>query len=344
MTRPAVVQSLAVAALALLLGVPPLPAATYEVGAVPGPPESLGPEVEVPGLLAPVRVRRDAHDVPHIFARNDRDALFALGRAHARDRFFQMDLLRRTFSGTLAELVGPAALESDVQLRTLGLRRAAATSLPAASEATRAWLNAYARGVNSWLRDPASPLPPEYGALELSRAGIPAWTPVDSLVIAKGLAFGLSFDLGDIDLTVALDAFQEAGEDGGFDGAALFSQDLYRSAPFDPAVSIPASCRVPCRPPPVSARRPGAPARSPTCRRAPWTSPGATASGPPRCPCCAAPSSTARAPVAATGGWRAATSRRPAARCSPTIPTSRSTRRRSSTRPSCGSRAASGRR
>jgi penicillin G amidase len=260
MTRPVAVQSLAAAVLALLLGAPLLPAATYEIGTVPGPPESLGPEVEVPGLLAPVRVRRDAHDVPHIFARNDRDALFALGRAHARDRFFQMDLLRRTFSGTLAELVGPAALESDVQLRTLGLRRAAAASLPAVSEATRAWLNAYTRGVNSWLRDPANPLPPEYGALELSRAGIPAWTPVDSLVIAKGLAFGLSFDLGDIDLTVALDAFQEAGEDGGFDGAALFSQDLYRSAPFDPAVSIPgflpgaASAAAGDRPAP---RRPG---------------------------------------------------------------------------------------
>lgn len=223
--------------LALLLSAP-LTAATWEVGAVPVE-EGLGPAVEVPGLLAPVRVRRDVHDVPHIFARNDRDALFALGRAHARDRFFQMDLLRRTFSGTLAELVGDDGLDSDVQLRTLGLRRAAAASLPALSAATRAWLNAYARGVNSWLRDPANPLPPEYTVLELTRAGIPDWTPVDSLVIAKGLAFSLSFDLGDIDLTMALSAFQEAGEEGGFNGVALFSQDIYRSAPFDPAVSIP---------------------------------------------------------------------------------------------------------
>jgi penicillin amidase len=239
MRRSATVLSLVLAALALLLGSPPLPAATFEIGAVP-PEESLGPAVEVPGILAPVRVRRDVHDVPHIFARNDRDALFALGRAHARDRFFQMDLLRRTFSGTLAELVGDAALDSDVQLRTLGLRRAAVASLPALSNATRAWLNAYARGVNSWLRDPANPLPPEYTALELTRAGIPAWTPVDSLVIAKGLAFGLSFDLGDIDLTMALGAFQSAGEEAAaFDGTALFSQDIYRSAPFDPAVSIP---------------------------------------------------------------------------------------------------------
>ncbi len=246
MPRPA--QSLVVAALACLLlpSAPALHAAdaadSRSEPAVPrllAPLDRFGEEVEVPGLLAPVRIRRDAHDVPHIFARNDRDALFALGRAHARDRFFQMDLLRRTFSGTLAELVGAAGLESDVQLRTLGLRRAAAASLPAVSEASRAWLNAYARGVNSWLRDGANPLPPEYAALELSRAGIPAWTPVDSLVIAKGLAFSLSFDLGDLDLTAALAAFQDAGQDQGYDGVALFSQDIYRSAPFDPAVSIP---------------------------------------------------------------------------------------------------------
>jgi penicillin amidase len=202
-------------------------------------PDSIGSAVQLPGLLAPVQIRRDLHDVPHIFARNDRDALFALGRAHARDRFFQMDVLRHQFSGTLAELAGQAGLASDVQLRTLGLRRAAEASLPALSRDTQVWLEAYARGVNSYIFDPANPLPPEYGALELTRSSIHPWTPVDSVVIAKGLAFGLSFDLGDIDLTLAASAYALAGTAGGFNGGALFSQDVFRAAPFDPTVSIP---------------------------------------------------------------------------------------------------------
>ena len=210
----------------------PLPASA-------APPSGINEEIEVPGLLRSVRVRRDAHDIPHIFALNDRDAMFVLGWSHARDRFFQMDLLRRTFSGTLAELVGEAALEQDVQLRTLGLRRAAEASFDAASAANLAWLTAYARGVNSFIFDPAHPLPPEYEALELTRASLEPWTPVDSLVIAKGLAFNLSFDLGDLDLTLALGTFQEVGERSDFDGEALFFQDIYRSAPFDPTVSIP---------------------------------------------------------------------------------------------------------
>ncbi|MFP3940919.1 MAG: penicillin acylase family protein [Thermoanaerobaculia bacterium] len=191
----------------------------------------------LPGLLHSVRVRTDALGVPHVFAVTDRDALFALGYLHARDRLFQMDLLRRRFDGTLAELLGGGALASDVQFRTLGLRRAAEASLPALSVVTRVWLQSYARGVNRFLAE--NPLPPEYGALGLT--SVRPWRPVDSVVVGKGLAFGLSFDLSDIDRTVALRTFQAAGEEAGFDGTALFSQDLYRSAPFDPTVSIPAA-------------------------------------------------------------------------------------------------------
>src|SRR3954465_10775124 len=151
---------LAALALSLLL-TPPAPAASRPQAAQ---------DLDKAGVLAPVRILQDSLDVPHIFGSTDRDVLYALGRAHARDRFFQMDVLRHTFSGTLGELVGKEGLASDVQLRTLGLRRAAEASLPVTSQETRVWLDAYARGVNSYVFDPANPLPPEYAALELTRA------------------------------------------------------------------------------------------------------------------------------------------------------------------------------
>jgi penicillin G amidase len=100
---------------------------------------------------------------------------------HARDRFFQMDQNRRIANGTLAELLGAEALASDVQLRTIGLRRAAQRSLAALSLATRSSIAAYTRGVNAWLA--ANPLPPEYSALELARAD--PWTDTDSVVVAS---------------------------------------------------------------------------------------------------------------------------------------------------------------
>ncbi|HEX5718307.1 MAG TPA: penicillin acylase family protein [Thermoanaerobaculia bacterium] len=221
-------------AVCLLLLVLPLPVLAQD---------NLGAPLQVPGLSDTVRLLRDGHDIPHIFAKNDADALFTLGWVHAQDRLFQMDLLRRTFSGSLAELVGEAALDSDSQLRTLGLRRAAEASLPALTPETRVWLEAYARGVNAWIADASHPLPLEYSPLELTRASIPAWTPVDSIVIAKGLAFSLSFDLTDIDLTIAFNTFVHAGQQGGFNGDILFREDVYRTAPFDPTVSIPGFLR-----------------------------------------------------------------------------------------------------
>src|ERR1044072_6671704 len=59
-------------------------------------------EVRLKGLGADVRVVRDAHGVPHIFAADLKDAARALGYLHAQDRFFQMDITRRVTEGRLA--------------------------------------------------------------------------------------------------------------------------------------------------------------------------------------------------------------------------------------------------
>ena len=191
------------------------------------------------GLSSDAVVFRDSNGVPHICAGTDRDMFLIEGYVHAQDRFFQMDTLRRTFSGTLAELVGAGALPSDVQLRTLGLRRAAEETLAAYTAAgltdALAALEAYAAGVNHYLAN--HPLPPEYGALELTQAE--PWTVVDSLTLGKGLAFGLSFDLVELDLTVQAGTYAAVGEVAGFDGLALLFEDTTRHAPFDPTVSIP---------------------------------------------------------------------------------------------------------
>jgi len=215
MRRPAIV--------ALVLLLVPAVAATAK-----GDPASAG-------LEGSARVVRDADGLAHVLADSRHDLFFLQGTVHAQDRLFQMDVRRRQADGTLAELLGPAALPTDVQLRTIGLHRAAARSLPALSDAAREVLQAYADGVNAWVAD--HPLPPEYGLLELT--AFRPWTPLDSVAVGKLQAFGLSFDLDDIDRTVALLAYQQAGQAAGFDGARLFSEDLWRSQPFTPASTVP---------------------------------------------------------------------------------------------------------
>ena len=190
--------------------------------------------VRLPGLHAPAFVIRDVDGIAHLRAANQHDLAFLQGWVHASDRLFQMDVTRRQASGTLAELLGPAALGSDVETRTIGLRRAAERSLPVQSPEGRVALDAYAEGVNAWLA--RNPLPAQYGALQLT--SVAPWTSVDTIVIGKAIAFSLSFDL-DIELTVVAQTYRAVGQAVGFDGDALFREDLFRSQPFSDASTVP---------------------------------------------------------------------------------------------------------
>ncbi len=192
------------------------------------------PTVALAELKAAARITRDHLGIAHINAQNDHDLLFLQGYVAAQDRLFQMDEFRRLGSGTLAELLGDAVLAQDVEMRTIGLRRAAEGSLPVQSPRVQMALQAYADGVNAFAQ--SHPLPPEYAALELTQ--FQPWTPIDSLVAAKLIALQRSFDLGDIQATVTLVTYQQAGQALGFDGTALYFEDLFRVAPFDATVTL----------------------------------------------------------------------------------------------------------
>jgi len=144
-------------------------------------------EIRLKGLRAPVEILRDAWAIPHIFAASVDDAMFALGYAHAQDRLWQMEMNRRIGAGRLAEILGPAALDTDRFLRTLGVRRSAAASLEVLSTQTRSSLTAYAAGVNAFLAsDPV--LPPEFW---LTGARPEPWDVVDSIAWTKMMAWDL---------------------------------------------------------------------------------------------------------------------------------------------------------
>ena len=188
----------------------------------------------LPGLHDAATIVRDSNGIPHILATNEHDLFFLQGWVHAEDRLFQMDVSRRLASGTLAEVLGITVLASDVQLRTIGLRRAAKRSLAVLSQSTLAALEAYSDGANAFME--SHPLPPEYGLLDLTH--VEPWSPLDSVTVAKLQAFSLSFDL-DIESTVTLEEYQAVGVAEGFDGTALYFEDLFRSAPFDSASTVP---------------------------------------------------------------------------------------------------------
>ena len=81
--------------------------------------------LQLPGLSAPVLVRRDSHGIPHIQAATMDDLLEAQGFVVAQDRLWQMDMARRFAAGELAELLGPSVVEHDKVQRVLQIRPAA---------------------------------------------------------------------------------------------------------------------------------------------------------------------------------------------------------------------------
>lgn len=142
------------------------------------------------GLRDIVTVRRDERGIPYIEAKNDDDLYFAQGYITASDRLWQMDLLRRSERGELAEVLGTAVLDQDKQHRTLGLAQEVELEIAKASPVTRNLLEAYARGVNAYIASlDARSLPPEFLILQYKPK---PWTPADSLLVGKLFAEALS--------------------------------------------------------------------------------------------------------------------------------------------------------
>jgi Protein related to penicillin acylase len=143
------------------------------------------------GLRSEVRIYWDERGVPHIEAAYPEDLFFAQGYVTAQDRLWQMDVYRRTAAGRMAEILGESSLEQDMFFRTLGLRQAAEASLALATPEARQMAEAYAAGVTAYIEHVKGTrlLPIEFRLLGYEPE---PWTAVDSLLIARLMAYYLS--------------------------------------------------------------------------------------------------------------------------------------------------------
>ncbi len=151
-------------------------------------------DLVVPGLQGEVRVVRDDHGIPQVYASSMHDLLLAQGYVHAQERFFEMDMRRHYTAGRLSEVFGETTLETDKLVRTLGWRRVAEQELALVSPDTRVALEQYADGVNAYLAEhDGTDLAVEYGLLRLTGLDYTPepWTPADSLSWLKAMAWDL---------------------------------------------------------------------------------------------------------------------------------------------------------
>lgn len=141
-------RGLRAACLLVVVAVTTPPAHAF-IGGLRGP--KVDGELALPGLSAPVRVLRDEHGIPYIFAANTPDLIRAQGFVTAQDRLFQLEGYRALFTGRLAEAIGEAGLSNDRQMRLLGLRRNAERHAKLLSPQARDFLMWFADGMNAYI-------------------------------------------------------------------------------------------------------------------------------------------------------------------------------------------------
>ena len=160
--------------------------------------------IELQGLEGEVKVLYDKLGIPHIYADNELDAYKVMGFLHAKDRFFQMDVMRRIAQGRLSELFGDLTLDMDRDFRHLGLYISAYKTLEYISNSSDfsreyQFLLAYTEGVNQFLRyiKANGIMLTEYSLLGVEPE---EWRPVDSISIGKFMAWSLSWSMEDLRL------------------------------------------------------------------------------------------------------------------------------------------------
>jgi penicillin amidase len=158
------------------------------------PAFSDGATVSLAGLQGKVEVTQRADGLWKISAAGEADAMRVQGYLVARDRMFQLDLMRHMARGELAALLGDrpmgerTALQSDILNRFLGLKAGAETLLAATSQTERQLLDAYTSGINAWIREGQRSIEHRLLGVESLRP----WQPVDSLSIYLLLMHSLS--------------------------------------------------------------------------------------------------------------------------------------------------------
>ncbi len=138
--------------------------------------------LKIAGLEKPVTVLRDRWGVAHIYAQNQHDLFFAQGFVAAQDRLFQMELWKRSGQGRLAEVLGPSALQRDINARLLSYHGDMQAEYKSYSPDTQQILESFTAGINAYIESGMAPGSPGL-PLEFQLAGFSPepWKPADCL-------------------------------------------------------------------------------------------------------------------------------------------------------------------
>lgn len=202
--------------------------------------------VTMSGLTAPVDVVRDTRGAPHIYGKTIPDVLRVQGYLMARDRFPQMEFIRRAILGRLSEVggdlgLGLIAMDQSARVAGFGREGKAIYDSIDDNDESKIAANAFVAGVNQYIAEvkaatDKTPYIPVDASLVLNllygSAAFGPWDPSDIFALGRFQSTSLSFDTDDITFTQALAGVQaKFGKVPADDRRAGAFVDLYTMLP-----------------------------------------------------------------------------------------------------------------
>ncbi|ARU59160.1 penicillin G acylase [Oleiphilus messinensis] len=143
----------------------------------------LNREISSAALQQKVDVYRDGYGIPHIFGESLEDVYFAVGYTMAEERLTQVELIRRTAKGELAEIFGPKLVDYDKWSRSRAYtQEELSTMIAGLHDNPRKAFLAMVKGLNHYIQE-AVDHPDEKRPIEFDFLGIELqpFTPEDIL-------------------------------------------------------------------------------------------------------------------------------------------------------------------
>ncbi|MFC2087370.1 penicillin acylase family protein [Bacteroidota bacterium] len=151
--------------------------------------------LKVPGLEQEVEIIKDNWGISHIYAQTEHDLFFAQGYNAARDRLFQFEIWRTRATGTLAEIIGPRAIDHDHGIRLFKFRGNIKQEMDHYHPRGQKIITAFVEGVNAYidqvLKEPEN-LPLPFQLLDIKPRH---WTPEVLISRHQGLLRNVEIEL-----------------------------------------------------------------------------------------------------------------------------------------------------
>jgi penicillin amidase len=99
-------------------------------------------------------IRHDNNGIPHVYAKDAPVCFFGYGYCLAKDRLFQLEVLRRSVEGTLAEVFGEKMVDNDFAARRDKVfYKELREELEACSDDFKLALTSFTNGINRVVSD-----------------------------------------------------------------------------------------------------------------------------------------------------------------------------------------------